>query len=881
MAEQIISPGVFTRENDQSFLPQGIGQIGAAIVGPTSKGPAFVPTVIRNYGQFVSQFGEGIEGGELSTYVPQTVKEYLNHAGSVTVCRVLAGSGYSLTDGTNEFIALGLFPSGSEEGLITSVVFPSKHNTATMNLGGSTLTNQTPSSASGTFLGQDVFYNTGSSYLVSGSNGEAGTLHLKLSGSPSGFFEFTGSTNPSSLDYIWNQIGHTADNSKSGTNAYGNNAGYTYVNFRGLQTKLFNGTATGYKGGVYSGKGYAGTAHGSASAVYKLITQSGANLDFNGDGLGKAEGYSYASTPWVHSQIAKGRKELFRVHTINHGKEVSRDFKVSIANLVEPSDIDNVEQYSEFSVIIRKFNDNDNSPVILEQYNDCNLDPDSPNYIARKIGNRYPEFNETLAKVELKGDFPNNSQRIRIEVAASVKSKSNSPKLSPKGFKAISDPIKMSVLAVSTGNKGIGEVAAASTHYFPSASYEGVQTLEAGTTPLSYSPNGFLGFKFVEKELDNDIWIRSLPDSPENNVSGHFSVEDYSGHPSSSLWTGSLSGSVDITGNIGPTPSQLKFTLPFQGGNDGIAPWTVKQVGENISSTNVFGFNIEDTSKAGYTGYKKALDILSNQDEYDINMLSLPGIIHQHHSPVTDYAIQMAETRGDCFYVMDLGDMENTVLQDIDQVGSLDSNYTAVYYPWVKINDASTNKPVYVPPSVIVPGAIAQSDKVGAEWFAPAGLNRGVLGSVLEARNNLTQSERDQLYQNRINPIASFPATGICIWGQKTLQKRSTALDRINVRRLLITMKKFIASSSKYLVFEQNSLQTRTRFLNIVNPYLENIQQRQGLYAFRVVMDDTNNTSIVIDRNELVGAIYIQPTKTAEFIILDFNVMPTGATFPS
>jgi len=195
--------------------------------------------------------------------------------------------------------------------------------------------------------------------------------------------------------------------------------------------------------------------------------------------------------------------------------------------------------------------------------------------------------------------------------------------------------------------------------------------------------------------------------------------------------------------------------------------------------------------------------------------------------------------------------------------------------------DTSRNKPIFVPPSVIVPAAIAASDRIGAEWFAPAGLNRGVLGTVLEAKNRLTQAERDSLYENRVNPIATFPATGVCIWGQKTLQVRPTALDRINVRRLLITLKKFIASSSKYLVFEQNTLQTRIRFLNIVNPYLESVQQQQGLFAFRVVMDESNNTPDVIDRNQLVGAIYLQPTKTAEFIILDFNVLPTGATFPA
>jgi phage tail sheath protein FI len=260
-------------------------------------------------------------------------------------------------------------------------------------------------------------------------------------------------------------------------------------------------------------------------------------------------------------------------------------------------------------------------------------------------------------------------------------------------------------------------------------------------------------------------------------------------------------------------------------------------------------------------------------------MLATPGVIHSLHPLITQAGIDMCEARGDAFYVMDLNGVEDSVNQAVGHVGTLDTNYAAVYYPWVKVLDASINKPVLVPPSVIVPGAIAASDRIGAEWFAPAGLNRGILGNVLETKIRLNQAERDILYDNKINPIATFPQTGVCIWGQKTLQERSTALDRINVRRLLITLKKFIASSSKYLVFEQNTLQTRTRFLNIVNPYLESVQQQQGLYAFRVQMDESNNTPTVIDRNQLVGAIFLQPTKTAEYIVLDFNVMPTGATF--
>jgi len=209
----------------------------------------------------------------------------------------------------------------------------------------------------------------------------------------------------------------------------------------------------------------------------------------------------------------------------------------------------------------------------------------------------------------------------------------------------------------------------------------------------------------------------------------------------------------------------------------------------------------------------------------------------------------------------------------------VDSNYTGTYYPWVKTIDVNTNKLTSIPPSVLMPGIYAANDAIAAEWFAPAGLNRGGVVGATSVLNRLTKAERDELYENKVNPIAAFPGEGIVAFGQKTLQTAASALDRINVRRLLIKVKKYIASTSRYLVFEQNTAITRNKFLNTVNPYMESVQQRQGVYAFKVVMDETNNTPDVIDRNIMAGQIFLQPTKTAEFIVLDFNIMPTGASF--
>ena len=1015
MAEQIISPGVFTRENDLSFLPQGVGQIGAAVIGPTVKGPAFVPTVVRSFTEYERKFGS------LSpdTFVPQTVREYLKNAGSVTVCRVLAGGGYTFDqDGTNQFIVIGA--SGSDHdfmagidpatGLATTdghvarnmllgVIFPSKYEGADApDLSVSALANATSMSAD----------------FVLHLSGTQGGSNLTQAGGTA----FSASINSANQNYLFKQLGDDPNNSKSAVTTYNGTPGYTYVNFKQLQTDILGATTSevatltfsttqlstqslhtaslaasgaifiatqdgnintikftaagsdptlgavptatsGFSGsittvavlshnmttGVLETDGVSSVsssvlAHSSSVAINALaglsaslsndangnptivtITaiEAGSSLDlstsypstiatmatttqgadapsgytgfnasseiilanqsadvvFNGNGLGKTEGYSYASTPLITSQFLdnnKSTKELFQFHSLVHGTSTNKDYKVSIASLKEPADIDGVEQYSTFTVLIRKYNDTDKNPVILEQFNNCNLDPDSPNFISRVIGDRYPDYNETLDKVELLGNYPNKSNYCRVQVTEPVAARALSPKLSPKGFKAVVNPIATASLAA-----GVGDM------IFPSCSFEGVQ--QTGTDD-TYSSKGFLGWKFNEKDVANDNWIRPLPSTQESNISGEFNVENYSGHASSSLWSGSLSASVTTTGDSGPTAGQLKFTIPFQGGDDGIAPYQVIFTGAESSlhgnytaGDNLFGFDVSETGKAGYKGYKKAIDILANQDEYDINMLVIPGAIKQYHPLVTNKGIDMVEERGDAFYVMDLAGKDTKILDAVGEVSGLDTNYAAVYFPWVRVLDSARNKPILVPPSVIVPGAIAASDRIGAEWFAPAGLNRGILGNVLEAKIRLNQAERDALYDNKINPIATFPQTGVCIWGQKTLQERSTALNRINVRRLLIALKKFIASSSRYLVFEQNTVATRNRFLNIVNPYLESVQQRQGLYAFRVQMDESNNTPDVIDRNQLVGAIYIQPAKTAEFIVLDFNILPTGATF--
>ena len=294
---------------------------------------------------------------------------------------------------------------------------------------------------------------------------------------------------------------------------------------------------------------------------------------------------------------------------------------------------------------------------------------------------------------------------------------------------------------------------------------------------------------------------------------------------------------------------------------------------QNINSTNTQGLRGDD--------YTNAIALLANQDDYQYNVISAPGLTNQSYATQISSLSNNTIARGDAIFVLDLVDYNQPINTVTAQASGLDTSYAAAYWPWVQTVDPNTAQLVYVPASTMIPGVYAFTDASSDPWFAPAGITRGGLGQVVRAERKLTSTNRDTLYEGNVNPIATFPQTGVVVFGQKTLQKAATALDRVNVRRLLIALKDFISQIADNLVFEQNTIATRQNFLTQVNPYLESVQQRQGLYAFKVVMDESNNTPDVIDRNELIGQIFLQPTKTAEFIILDFNVLPTGATFPA
>ena len=330
---------------------------------------------------------------------------------------------------------------------------------------------------------------------------------------------------------------------------------------------------------------------------------------------------------------------------------------------------------------------------------------------------------------------------------------------------------------------------------------------------------------------------------------------------------------------VGSDNSNISYSgsLPVaQSGSFHVATGTNGNAGDKY-----FG-DITNIDTQGLVGanYVDSISLLGNKDEYAFNIISAPGLIYDFgtHKTQLDSIISLAETRGDTIAVIDLEQYGATVSNVTAAASTVNSSFTATYWPWLQ-TQSSTGKNVWIPASVVIPGVYAFTDNAAAPWFAPAGLTRGGISDVIQAERKLTRTQRDTLYNANVNPIATFPGAGISVFGQKTLQKKKSALDRVNVRRLLIELKKFVNDVSRTLVFEQNTINTRNNFLSQVNPFLESVVQRQGLYAFRIVMDESNNTADVIDRNQLIGQIFIQPAKTVEFIVLDFTIEPTGATF--
>jgi len=622
-----------------------------------------------------------------------------------------------------------------------------------------------------------------------------------------------------------------------------------------------------------------------------------AQLDFDG------QEYDNASTPWIVSQDQQpnqpgtNRVNLFKLHTLGDGDFANTETKISIQNVRYPDEVAG-SNYGQFDVVVRSIDDTDTDPDVLESFTGVNLNPGSPNYIGRVIGNKETTFNENgkiVAQGGEAGVYENLSDYIRVEVnpevvKANEEGRDGLSNLVPWGFAPYQIPLDFKgQLPHGLKVRQVRSVSDAEYDILPDADVPPASSglreddIDLSTVTSPFDNRIHYG---VDLEWEGNLsWLQAIANNNDARVPeqdefgqefGFVLNEAYVQDPNG---TGLRQVEFGDGDDEGFSPEDRKFTVAFQGGFDGKDPAKPQELEDEIREDNTQGFDVSGPDAPGTVAYERAIGILGNDDQFDINLLVTPGIINTLHSPVVQAGINMVEDRSDAFYVFDAAGVNASIDSAIASIESIDTSYAATYYPWLRIRDQSRNKQVRVPPSVLIPRVYAFNDQTAAEWFAPAGFERGGIPEAIAAVVRLRRDDRDKLYSNRVNPIAQFPEQGVSVWGQKTLQTRDTALDRVNVRRLLIRVKKFIASTSRFLVFEQNVPETRNRFKNIVNPFLNQVQQQNGLFAFRVKMDADNNPPEVIDRNQLVGEIFLQPTRTAEFIRLTFNVLPTGAEF--
>lgn len=777
MADKLRSPGVFIEEVDQSFLEQDPEEIGAVVVGRTPKGPAFSPTTVKSFNEFVERFGN-LEPTMQSTYA---ARNYLKNAGSLTVVRVLGDNGIN-TDATVGYSVGGITGITNSTGALGSNVLAEIHHSGTASV-----------------------------ISVAGVATDADKFVFSI-----GSFAATCSFLTSSAQYIEKVL--NTDPTRYSTDNH-----YLYRVFKHVPAAV--------------------------SSSWHAVAVSGTLTAFT-------KSFSSGSTPWMISQVLGGNEyDLIRIHSVGHGKATNDEIKVSIQN-IKPSQNPNLNPYGSFDIVVRDFYDSDLNQKVFESFIGCTLDPNDRNYVARRVGDSYLEYDSNGEKLTEIGEYSSQSKYIRVEVNKNNGAPQEALPWGYRGFK------KLKWNAADTDTLGVA-------HDTPPLLLQPDQLDVNG----NHNTNIHWGVSFVSGGIND--FMKSLPalsDAQTTNNSvldPDFSLKRLSGTyvQGNQRYSYTQSGSdyepIFLSGAI------QKFTVPLQNGFDGFDLRVKDPL--DIAYTN-------GTTDLGVISIQKAINGVSNPDVVDFDRIAIPGVTNQS---VTDFALSLVQNRKDCFYAMDL--TGGTAAEVIDRLNTrnIDNNYAAVYYPDVKVDDPINNQIVRVSPSTVMLGAFAFSDRVGQKWFAPAGLNRGGLSQfdVVSVTDKLTFQEKDDLDESRINAISAFPAQGIAAFGQKTLQLAESALDRINVRMLLIFAKRTISRIAKKIVFEPNNPATWQRFTREVNPVLRAVQRDQGLARFLVVMDENLNTPDVVDRNRAIGKIFLQPIRTAEKIELSFVITRSGVEF--
>mgnify|MGYP003143758273 CR=1 FL=1 len=965
---KFVSPGVFIHEIDNSFIPKSADAIGPVVIGRARRGLAMKPVTVESYSQFVEMFGDtvpGNGGGDIyrdgnyqsPMYGTYAAKAFLRaNVAPLTYVRLL-GQQTATNDGTADaqsgWQTTGVPTTGSDGGAYGFFVAAESSN--------GILTGDT----NGLHLGAVIYVQSGSVMLsgtIAGTGSAAarnvvcasstlvesdsnGNFKLCLRNLAHGEKVFSVNFNDTSDLFIRKRL-NTNPQLSSDQGAFYPSASYDYYwlgeSFeQELRERSLVGGGSSKLVGFIAGLAKQSDTSIAPSKMKGVPSQEAVAGWFIGQDLGNYASYDPASAI-----------KLFRLIGRGHGEWLNKNIKVSIEKIRASNTT--TTDYGTFSVVLRQLSDTDSNVVVMERFDNLTLDPSSPNYIGRKIGDKFERWDATNRTLKTYGDFDNQSKFVRVEMNADVEAGATDPVLLPFGYygppklRDISEAIPgqgtnlsqfanrmFKIGAGLPGYKSAGPRISSSfqmgcctaSFYFPSVRLRD----KATDGSLSDPTKAYFGFEVTRTATSTRpdrsvadpqrLWYADLGqtsgvpvDTTEStyNLSASSLIEGYSyiftmdnvSASADNVYTyasGSRKTGKSSTARSTNTYATLldagynRFTAPFWGGFDGFditKPDPMYNRGIADAAT-------EDTSYAFHT-YKRAIDTIADPEYINMNLLAVPGLTQD---TLTTHMLNVCSERADAMAIIDLASVyipssERYYADKTSRIGTtpttaasalrdrrLDTSYGATYYPWVQTRDEDTGRLLWVPPSVVMMGVLASSEAKSAAWFAPAGFNRGGLSDgaagipVTNVTERLSSKDRDTLYEARINPIASFPSSGIVVFGQKTLQERQSALDRINVRRLVIYLKKQISILSTQVLFEQNVQATWSRFKGLIDPFLANVVVDFGITDYRLILDESTTTPDLIDQNILYAKIMVKPARAIEYIAIDFVIMSTGASF--
>lgn len=887
-----VSPGVKFRERDLSFVIRNVGLTTLGLVGETQKGPAFEPIPVADKNEFRKKFGRKSTekiGNNIKYHLPYTADAYLSESNQLFVTRILglsgfdAGKGWALTvrSGmdpattavTDTIIDTDTFTNYSYQGVnvpgvtgVTTTIEPNFIRTDNIFTGIQT-----------DFVVDSIDLLTGEGTLSYTATTITGTPYTDVDNMVVGVIRSRANYIGEDLQFITNilAVSDTDPNSNGISvvddlsqpftlSAIGSNINEQYTvslinTSRDYIVNVLGDKPKGKNTMLYVESFYPHLVkklladkriYGLNNSLVELTSSVFSNYK---------EEYRTPETPWIVSELRGNTIErLFRFISISDGYSANKEIKISIQN-IDPAT-------KEFDVIIRDFSDNDENISVLESFTRCSFNTQLNNYVGRRIGTADGTY-------ELRSEYV----MLEINEMASIDA-------FPAGFEGYS---LRSFSQNNTGTVGVLE---------PKLLFktEYKQTDKLRKTYLGVSEKAFDTANVVGTKLDQNLFNYFGVVRTQNSLSKtkgfHMDIDSYESEyidgtyslGSFEVGAGTFKNVLDTLDPLNPYFDRLsrKFTLVPFGGFDGWDEHRTQRTNTELyREGGVFDFDGSD-----FYAYLNGIKKFDNPEEITINLFATPGINFSDNITLVNEAIDMIENeRADALYIIDAPDLPATdgyakdIVELLDTT-SIDSNYSATFGPWIEIDDTDNSTRLFIPPTGEVVKSIAFTDKTKFPWFAPAGLTRGAT-SARRARKTLKTTERDTMYAGRINPLTTFPNVGVAIFGQKTLQIRESLLDRINVRRLLLEVRKLVSNIAVRLVFEQGDQTVRDEFIAKVTPILDNIRRERGLFDFRIIMDDTLNTPESVDRNELYGEILLKPVAAVEFIGIGFTITPSGASF--